>query len=76
MSAGAWNEYNEYASLHPNQLFLYLVVQESREFSKAIEEITGVRHESPQLFHFASQKMDWNASHNKIKSKFMKEFIA
>ncbi|ANU12687.1 bacillithiol system redox-active protein YtxJ [Planococcus halocryophilus] len=76
VSAGAWNEYNEYASLHPNQLFLYLVVQESREFSKAIEEITGVRHESPQLFHFASQKMDWNASHNKIKSKFMKEFIA
>ncbi|MGE6412605.1 bacillithiol system redox-active protein YtxJ [Planococcus kocurii] len=75
VSAKAWNEYNEYSSLHPNQLFLYLVVQENRELSKAIEEITGVTHESPQLFHFTSQKMDWHASHDKIKSDSMKEFI-
>ena len=75
VAAEAWNEYNEYASLHPNQLFLYLVVQQDREFSQAIEEITGVQHESPQLFHFSSLKMDWHASHNKINSQAMKEFI-
>ena len=76
VSAKAWNDYNEYASLHPHQTFLYLVVQEDREFSKAIEVITDVAHESPQLFHFTNQKVDWHASHNKIKSEFMKDFIA
>lgn len=76
VSAAAWNEYNEYCSLHPNQLFLYLVVQEDREFSNSIEAITGIKHESPQLFHFASEQVDWNASHGKITNKAMKEFIA
>lgn len=75
VSANAWDEYNEYASLHSNQIFLYLVVQEDPDFSKAIEEITGVKHESPQLFHFTSQTVDWHASHDDIKSKSMKEFI-
>ncbi|MFC4714472.1 bacillithiol system redox-active protein YtxJ [Planococcus dechangensis] len=76
VSAGAWKEYSEYASLHPHQLFLYLVVQEDRSLSTAVEEITGIRHESPQLFHFSSQQVDWHASHNKITNKAMKEFIA
>lgn len=75
VSAAAWNEYNEYCSLHPNQLFLYLVVQEDREFSNEIAEITDIKHESPQLFHFSDQKVDWHASHNKIKSKAMQEFL-
>ena len=76
VSAAAWNEYNEYCSLHPNQLFLFLVVQEDRELSQSIEEITKVKHESPQLFHFSNQVVDWHASHDKIKSTSMQEFIA
>lgn len=76
ISAAAWKEYNEYCSLHPNQLFLFLVVQEDRELSNQIEEITGIKHESPQLFHFANEKVDWHASHSDIKSKAMQEFIA
>lgn len=61
VSAAAWNEFNEYASLHPNQLFLFLVVQEDRELSKEIAEITQIKHESPQLMHFSSMKVDWHA---------------
>ena len=76
VSAAAWNEYNEYCSLHPNQLFLYLVVQEDRELSNEIAEITDIKHESPQLFHFSDQKVDWHTSHNKIKNKAMQEFLA
>lgn len=76
VSAKAWKEYSEYASLHPHQLFLYLVVQEDRDLSTSIEEVTGVRHESPQLFHFASKQVDWHLNHNKITNKAMTEFIA
>lgn len=76
VSAAAWNEYNEYCSLHPNQKFLFLVVQEDREFSNEIARITEVKHESPQLFHFANMQVDWHTSHDNIKSKAMQEFIA
>ena len=76
VSASAWNEYNEYASLHPNQQFLFLVVQEDRELSNEIAEITGIKHESPQLFHFSNEKVDWHASHGDITNNAMKEFLA
>ncbi len=76
ISANAWKEYSDYASLHPHQLFLYLIVQEDKPFSTSVEEITGIKHESPQLFHFASQQVDWHASHNNITNKAMTEFIA
>ncbi|RNF40809.1 bacillithiol system redox-active protein YtxJ [Planococcus salinus] len=76
VSAAAWNEYNEYASLHPNQLFLFLVVQEDRELSNEIAKITDIKHESPQLFHFSNEKVDWQASHGDITSKAMQEFLA
>jgi bacillithiol system protein YtxJ len=52
------------------------VVQEDRELSKNIESLTEVKHASPQAFHFANQKVDWNASHGRITSKAMQEFIA
>src|SRR5690606_8983435 len=76
VSAKAWNEYNEYCSLHPHQVFLYLVLQEDREFSQAIVEITGVKHESPQFFHFTSHIGGWRASHNNIIRESIQEFIA
>ncbi|PKH11373.1 MULTISPECIES: bacillithiol system redox-active protein YtxJ [Planomicrobium] len=76
VSAAAWNEYNEYCSLHPHQTFLFLVVQEDKELSQEIAEITQIKHESPQLMHFSNMQVDWHASHNKIKSKAMQEFIA
>ncbi|HSI66829.1 MAG TPA: bacillithiol system redox-active protein YtxJ [Planococcus sp. (in: firmicutes)] len=76
ISAAAWNEYNEYASLHSNQLFLFLVVQEDKELSQAIEKITDVKHQSPQAFHFANQKVNWHASHSDITSKAMQKYIA
>ncbi|MBZ5202822.1 bacillithiol system redox-active protein YtxJ [Planomicrobium chinense] len=76
VSAAAWNEFNEYCSLHPNQLFLFLVVQEDRELSNNIEALTQIKHESPQLFHFSNQSVDWHASHGDITSKAMQEFIA
>ncbi|WP_088005539.1 bacillithiol system redox-active protein YtxJ [Indiicoccus explosivorum] len=76
VSAAAWNEYGEYASMHPNQLFLFLIVQEDRELSNQLAEITGIKHESPQVFHFYEEKVDWNKSHDSITSKAMQEFIA
>ncbi|AQQ52784.1 bacillithiol system redox-active protein YtxJ [Planococcus lenghuensis] len=76
ISAAAWNEYGEYASMHPNQLFLFLIVQEDRDLSNQLAEITGIKHESPQVFHFYEERVDWNKSHKDITDEAMKEFIA
>lgn len=44
-------------------------VAQDQDLSRAIEERTGVRHESPQVLVFRSGKVVWNASHFKITRK-------
>jgi bacillithiol system protein YtxJ len=45
----------------------------ARPTSLAIEEITGIRHESPQAMLFIEGHCVWNASHRKINLVALKE---
>jgi bacillithiol system protein YtxJ len=40
-----------------------VVVQDAREVSRAVETLTGVQHESPQLIVLRNGKSAWTASH-------------
>ena len=40
-----------------------VVVQKNREVSRAVEERTGVRHESPQALVLRDGRVVWSASH-------------
>lgn len=40
-----------------------IVVQSARELSNAIAEITGVRHQSPQVLVIANRRATWHSSH-------------
>ena len=40
-----------------------VVVQESRDISREVEQRTGVRHETPQVFVLRNGRVAWNASH-------------
>lgn len=40
-----------------------LVVQNAREVSRELADLTGVRHESPQVIVLRDGKAVWNASH-------------
>ncbi|HEV2859896.1 MAG TPA: bacillithiol system redox-active protein YtxJ [Pyrinomonadaceae bacterium] len=40
-----------------------IVVQQARDVSQAIEQRTGLRHESPQALILRGGRVVWNASH-------------
>jgi bacillithiol system protein YtxJ len=46
-----------------------LVVQKSRELSRAVERLTGVRHESPQALVLRNGEAVWNASHWRVRAE-------
>jgi bacillithiol system protein YtxJ len=43
-----------------------IVVQRSREVSREVEQLTGIRHESPQAIILRNGQAVWNASHWRI----------
>jgi bacillithiol system protein YtxJ len=45
-----------------------LVIQASRDLSRELETITGVRHESPQVIVIKDGKAVWDASHFDVKA--------
>ena len=45
-----------------------LEVQNSRQLSRELEQITGVQHETPQVIVLRDGKAVWNASHYDVKA--------
>jgi bacillithiol system protein YtxJ len=46
-----------------------VVVQKARAVSNEIEELTGITHETPQVFIMRDRQVLWTASHGQIKAK-------
>jgi bacillithiol system protein YtxJ len=45
-----------------------LEVQSAREVSRELADLTGIRHETPQVIIFKDGKAVWNASHFDVKA--------
>lgn len=45
-----------------------LEVQSAREVSRELANLTGIRHETPQVIVFKDGKAVWNASHFDVKA--------
>jgi bacillithiol system protein YtxJ len=43
-----------------------VVVQQARDVSRAVETVTGIRHESPQAIILRNGQAAWSASHYEI----------
>jgi bacillithiol system protein YtxJ len=72
ISAAAYQEMSGYGG----EVSL-VVVQNARDLSRRIEQLTGVRHESPQAIILRDGKAVWSASHwnitaDAVKSEFDK----
>ena len=65
--------YDEVAKL-PIDISL-VVVQERRDISNAIEEKSGIQHESPQVLILKNGKIVWSASHRKITAESIKKTL-
>jgi bacillithiol system protein YtxJ len=64
ISAAAYREMQQLE----NEVVL-VEVQSAREVSRELVDITGIRHESPQVIVFRNGKAVWNASHYGVKAR-------
>ena len=65
------NAYKEMSALEQGALDKTVLIDVTRDkdLSRAIEERTGVRHESPQVLVLRDGKATWHASHFAITAK-------
>ncbi|RKQ37605.1 bacillithiol system redox-active protein YtxJ [Oceanobacillus halophilus] len=76
ISAGAFQQYKTYLETADQDINCYLVkVIEDRPVSNQIAEVTGVKHESPQLFLIQEKKVLWNTSHSDISVKSIDDAV-
>jgi len=66
ISAGAFEEYEEWAEAHPEVESGWIHVVAERTLARAVAERTGVRHESPQAILLERGEARWSASHGGI----------
>ena len=52
-----------------------VVVQQSRELSREIEQRTGVRHETPQALVLRDGRAVWNASHFDVTAQAVRQAV-
>jgi bacillithiol system protein YtxJ len=50
-------------------------VQTAREVSRELANITGIRHESPQVIVFKDGKAVWNASHFDVNAREVRKAL-
>ncbi len=69
LSAMAWNQFSQIAEDHAGAEYWIVSVIESRSLSLEIADLTGIRHESPQVILFYNKEPVWNKSHLAIRQK-------
>lgn len=74
ISSNAFGAYQSYANSNDAEMY-FLKVRESRDVSNHIAEITGVQHQSPQIFLLHNKAAVWNTSHSKITVDSIKQAI-
>lgn len=52
-----------------------VVVQQSREVSREVEQRTGIRHETPQALVLRNGQVVWNASHFDITADVVERAV-
>ncbi len=75
ISANAYREMSRLEQAAAEQTVL-IDVTRGKELSAAIEERTGVRHESPQVLVLRDGKAAWHASHFAITAKAVSAALA
>lgn len=74
LSARALAEFNAFLATAPEGFGYYQVdVLEARAASDRIEELSGVRHESPQVLLLWEAKCVWDADHGRVRAQALRE---
>jgi len=74
MSSRALAEFRAFLASAPEGFGYYQVdVLESRAASDRVEELSGVRHESPQILLLWESKCVWDADHGAVRALALRE---
>lgn len=71
VSAMAFAEFERFSGKQQEVICAFVKVIEHRDVSDLIAELTGVLHQSPQVFLFDKGELLWNASHSDIREESM-----
>ncbi len=76
ISANALRDFKKFAEDGPTANFYRVLVIEDRPLSNAIEDDTGIRHESPQVILYNDREPVWSESHWSIRKKSLQEALS
>lgn len=75
LSAAVFEEYRVFVEAHPRVTCAFIKIQNHRDLSDALEEQTGIIHQSPQAIVFKEGKPIWDASHKAITRETLQEAL-
>lgn len=67
VSSMAFAEFERFAGKHPDATCAFIKLIQHRDVNDLLTELSGVTHQSPQVFIFNSGELVWNASHSDIQ---------
>lgn len=75
ISVAVKREYDAFTMEHPEVPTRVITVQYERPLSNALEDLLGVRHESPQAIIVRRGAVLWHASHRRITAATLREAL-
>jgi len=76
VSRKAHDEYARFDQAAPSAGRWRVLVVEQRDLSLKIADLTGVRHESPQVILFSRGKPVWSTTHYMVTTENLEEALA
>ncbi len=71
VSAMAFAEFERFSASYSDISCAFVKLIQHRDVSDMIAELTGIVHQSPQIFLFDRGELIWNASHSEINEDSM-----
>ncbi len=75
ISLSVKREYDAFVAANPEVPTRVVIVQSDRPLSNALEEITAIRHESPQAILARNGRVLWHASHRRITASALTQAL-
>lgn len=75
VSAMAFAEFERFAGKHPEVTCAFVKLIEHRDVNDLLTELSGVTHQSPQVFLYNQGELQWNASHSEIQEDSLESHL-
>ena len=75
VSSMAFAEFERFSGKHSEVSCAFIKLIEHRDVNDHLTELTGVTHQSPQVFIFNKGELVWNASHSDIQEDSLDSYL-